>query len=204
VLPESAGLDVCSPPLGPAWPDTPNHYLAMFDKGNAIGLYHTKRLASPGQRIVLYAKKCAGYTLWGGDACQQVQILSVTAIRGPTFGANQGSSCTPAVLCVTHGLLRRAAQSWVIFIMSSPPLVCWPTPLARSSGSSRSRNLQANRCRAAPGLGSQIMIVFLFRRVRSLNENNDVPSTNRDDTAQPQRFSCCIARRRSLRPPEGL
>jgi hypothetical protein len=33
-----------------------HHYLAIFDKGRAIGLYHTKRLASPGQRIVLYAK----------------------------------------------------------------------------------------------------------------------------------------------------
>ncbi len=33
-----------------------HHYLAVFDKGHAIGLYHTKRLASPGQRIVLYAK----------------------------------------------------------------------------------------------------------------------------------------------------
>ncbi|BBY10271.1 hypothetical protein MMARJ_10110 [Mycobacterium marseillense] len=32
-----------------------NHYLAIFDKGNALALYHTKRLASPGQRIVLYA-----------------------------------------------------------------------------------------------------------------------------------------------------
>ena len=33
-----------------------HHYLAVFDNGKAIGLYHTKRLASPGQRIVLYAK----------------------------------------------------------------------------------------------------------------------------------------------------
>lgn len=33
-----------------------HHYLAIFDKGRAIALYHTKRLASPGQRIVLYAK----------------------------------------------------------------------------------------------------------------------------------------------------
>ncbi|MBO0881888.1 MAG: HNH endonuclease [Mycobacterium sp.] len=33
-----------------------HHYLSIFDKGKAIGLYHTKRLASPGQRIVLYAK----------------------------------------------------------------------------------------------------------------------------------------------------
>ena len=33
-----------------------HHYLAIFDKGHAIGLCHGKRLASPGQRIVLYAK----------------------------------------------------------------------------------------------------------------------------------------------------
>lgn len=33
-----------------------HHYLAIFDEGNAIGLYQTKRLASVGQRIVLYAK----------------------------------------------------------------------------------------------------------------------------------------------------
>ncbi|OBF03778.1 hypothetical protein A5730_20960 [Mycobacterium sp. ACS4054] len=33
-----------------------HHYLAIFDKGKARALYHTKRLASPGQRIVLYAK----------------------------------------------------------------------------------------------------------------------------------------------------
>ncbi|HEY1439850.1 MAG TPA: HNH endonuclease signature motif containing protein [Mycobacterium sp.] len=33
-----------------------HHYLAIFDKGSAIALYHAKRLASPGQRIVLYAK----------------------------------------------------------------------------------------------------------------------------------------------------
>jgi len=32
------------------------HYLAIFDNGKALALYHTKRLASPGQRIVLYAK----------------------------------------------------------------------------------------------------------------------------------------------------
>jgi Domain of unknown function (DUF222) len=32
-----------------------HHYLCIFDKGRAFALYHTKRLASPGQRIVLYA-----------------------------------------------------------------------------------------------------------------------------------------------------
>ncbi|ETZ99177.1 hypothetical protein I546_6758 [Mycobacterium kansasii 732] len=33
-----------------------HHYLAVFDKGKALALYHSKRLAAPGQRIVLYAK----------------------------------------------------------------------------------------------------------------------------------------------------
>ncbi len=36
---------------------------AIFDKGTAIGLYHTKRLATPGQRIVLSANACNGYAL---------------------------------------------------------------------------------------------------------------------------------------------
>jgi hypothetical protein len=33
-----------------------HHYLAIFDNGKALALYHTKRLASPAQRIVLYAR----------------------------------------------------------------------------------------------------------------------------------------------------
>ena len=33
-----------------------HHYLAIFDGGHSIALQHTKRLASPGQRIVLHAK----------------------------------------------------------------------------------------------------------------------------------------------------
>ncbi|BBX61901.1 hypothetical protein MSAS_10750 [Mycobacterium saskatchewanense] len=32
------------------------HYLAVFDDAKPLALYHTKRLASPGQRIVLHAK----------------------------------------------------------------------------------------------------------------------------------------------------
>ncbi|ORB55549.1 HNH endonuclease signature motif containing protein [Mycobacterium persicum] len=34
-----------------------SHYLAIFDDGKPLALYHTKRLASPGQRIVLCAKE---------------------------------------------------------------------------------------------------------------------------------------------------
>ena len=33
-----------------------HHYLAIFDHGKALALYHTRRLASPAQRIVLHAK----------------------------------------------------------------------------------------------------------------------------------------------------
>jgi hypothetical protein len=33
-----------------------HHYLAIFDNGKALALYHTKRLASPAQRLVLHAK----------------------------------------------------------------------------------------------------------------------------------------------------
>lgn len=49
------------------------HDLAIFDNGNALALYHTKRLASPAQRIVLYAKNCSGCALLGetaGDRCE--------------------------------------------------------------------------------------------------------------------------------------
>ncbi len=38
-----------------------HHYLAIFDNGKAIGLYHAKRLASRGQRIALYAKAKRDY-----------------------------------------------------------------------------------------------------------------------------------------------
>ncbi|HEY1841759.1 MAG TPA: HNH endonuclease signature motif containing protein [Mycobacterium sp.] len=33
-----------------------HHYLAIFDKAKPLALYHTKRLASPAQRIMLYAR----------------------------------------------------------------------------------------------------------------------------------------------------
>ncbi|OBK36312.1 hypothetical protein A5658_06600 [Mycobacterium sp. 1245111.1] len=33
-----------------------HHYLAIFDRGKALALYHTKRLASPAQRIMLHAR----------------------------------------------------------------------------------------------------------------------------------------------------
>ena len=38
------------------WATHAHHYLAIFDRGRSLALYHTKRLASPAQRIMLYAK----------------------------------------------------------------------------------------------------------------------------------------------------
>ncbi len=52
-----------------------HHYLAIFDNGKALALYHTRRLASPAQRIMLHARD-----------------------RGCTF-----PGCTvPAYLCQAH------------------------------------------------------------------------------------------------------
>jgi Domain of unknown function (DUF222) len=45
------------------WAGHAHHYLAVFDNGKPLALYHTKRLASPAQRIMLYANNCADYAL---------------------------------------------------------------------------------------------------------------------------------------------
>ncbi len=49
------------------WASHAHHYLAIFDNGKALALYHTKRLASPAQRIMLYARD-RGCTKPGCDA----------------------------------------------------------------------------------------------------------------------------------------
>jgi hypothetical protein len=71
-----------------------HHYLAIFDKGRALALYHTQRLASPAQRIVLYAKDrgcsfpgCSvpGY-LCEVHHCHRYATHPVTDINELTFG----------------------------------------------------------------------------------------------------------------------
>ncbi|OBK48148.1 HNH endonuclease signature motif containing protein [Mycobacterium sp. 1081908.1] len=49
------------------WAGHAHHYLAIFDHAKPLALYHTKRLASPAQRIVLYARD-RGCTKPGCDA----------------------------------------------------------------------------------------------------------------------------------------
>jgi hypothetical protein len=71
-----------------------HHYLAIFDKGKALALYHTKRLASPAQRIVLYAKD-RGCTAPGCGVpgyycevhhCTQYAKCHTTDVNDLTFG----------------------------------------------------------------------------------------------------------------------
>jgi hypothetical protein len=71
-----------------------HHYLAIFDGGKALALYHTKRLASPAQRIVLYAKDrgcsfpgCSvpGY-LCEVHHCNRYATDPVTDVNDLTFG----------------------------------------------------------------------------------------------------------------------
>jgi Domain of unknown function (DUF222) len=60
-----------------------HHYLAIFDNGRALALHHTKRLASPAQRIMLYANKGAGYALpMGQQVRQAIGAVSSSAV-GP-------------------------------------------------------------------------------------------------------------------------
>jgi hypothetical protein len=74
-----------------------HHYLAIFDNGKALALYHTKRLASPAQRIVLHARD-----------------------RGCTF-----PGCTvPAYLCQAHHCDPYAANPFTD--VNQMALVCHP------------------------------------------------------------------------------
>ena len=71
-----------------------HHYLAIFDNGKTLALYHTKRLASPAQRIVLYAKDrgCSAPGCTVGGYYSEVHHVTdwarcrCTAIDDLTFG----------------------------------------------------------------------------------------------------------------------
>ncbi len=79
-----------------------HHYLAIFDKGKALALYHTKRLASPAQRIVLHARDrgCTfpGCTIPGYlcevHHCDPYATNPVTDINQLTFGCGPNHDLT--------------------------------------------------------------------------------------------------------------
>jgi hypothetical protein len=71
-----------------------HHYLAIFDNGKALALYHTRRLASPAQRIMLHAKD-RGCTFPGCTVpgylcevhhCNRYATNPVTDVNDLTFG----------------------------------------------------------------------------------------------------------------------
>jgi Domain of unknown function (DUF222) len=79
-----------------------HHYLAIFDNGKALALYHTKRLASPAQRLVLYAKD-RGCTIPGCTIpgylcevhhCDPYATNPVTDINQLTFGCHPNHALT--------------------------------------------------------------------------------------------------------------
>lgn len=74
-----------------------HQYLAVFDNGKPVALYHSKRIASPGQRIVLYAKElgcsapgcdvggyyCEIHHVTGYAQCRTTGIDNLTLACGP-------------------------------------------------------------------------------------------------------------------------
>ena len=88
-----------------------HHYLAIFDKGKALALYHTKRLASAAQRIVLHAKD-----------------------RGCTF-----PGCTlPAYLCQAHHIDPYATHP--VTDVNGLALVCHPNHAQAEQGWTARKN----------------------------------------------------------------
>jgi hypothetical protein len=90
-----------------------HHYLAIFDKGNAVALYHTKRLASPGQRIVLYGKE-RGCSAPGCDVkgyyCE-VHHLTPYSECGTTDGNDLTFACPTNHRMLEKGWITRKSSN---------------------------------------------------------------------------------------------
>ena len=88
-----------------------HHYLAIFDNGKALALYHTRRLASPAQRIMLHAKD-----------------------RGCTF-----PGCTvPGYLCEVHHCNRYATNP--VTDVNDLTLTCHPNHQLAEQGWTTRKN----------------------------------------------------------------
>jgi Domain of unknown function (DUF222)/HNH endonuclease len=86
-----------------------HHYLAIFDRGKALALYHTKRLASRAQRIMLYAKD-RGCSKPGCDAPayhSQVHHIQGWAATGRTDINDLTLACGPDNRLVEKGWTTR-------------------------------------------------------------------------------------------------
>ncbi|BDB41406.1 MULTISPECIES: HNH endonuclease signature motif containing protein [Mycobacterium] len=82
-----------------------HHYLALFDGAKPLALYHTKRLASPAQRIMLYARD-RGCTRPGCSAPayhSEVHHVSGWKNTGRTDITDLALACTPDNQLVEDG-----------------------------------------------------------------------------------------------------
>jgi hypothetical protein len=91
-----------------------HHYLAIFDKGRAIGLYHTKRLASPRQRIVLYAKRRFGYA-----PLDRLPVSRFESCRGHHLSSAYVLGCK----------IRATASAWPQHPIGDTAMTTTPIPL---------------------------------------------------------------------------
>ncbi|MDO2353568.1 HNH endonuclease signature motif containing protein [Mycobacterium avium] len=97
-----------------------HHYLAIFDHGKALALYHTKRLASPAQRIVLYAKDrgctAPGCTVPGYYAevhhCTDYATCHTTDINDLTFACGPHHRLLQPGAWTTHKNAKGETQ-WI-------------------------------------------------------------------------------------------
>ncbi|MEZ0367149.1 HNH endonuclease signature motif containing protein [Mycobacterium sp. pUA109] len=82
-----------------------HHYLRIYDGAKEIALYHTKRLASPGQRIVLYAKErgCSHPNCSVPGYCCEVHHDDDYAQTGVTDIAGLTFRCHPHHGIITTG-----------------------------------------------------------------------------------------------------
>src|SRR6201995_4074495 len=96
-----------------------HHYLAIFDNGKALALYHTKRLASAAQRIVLHAKD-RGCSAPGCDVpgyLTEVHHVVPWSHRPETDIDNLTLACGPHHTLADHGWTtrknQRAQTEWI-------------------------------------------------------------------------------------------
>jgi Domain of unknown function (DUF222) len=101
-----------------------HHYLAIFDRGKALALHHTKRLASPAQRIVLHAKD-RGCTAPGCDVpayYTEVHHVTPWAKTHTTDVNDLALACGPQHKIAERGWTTRKNQDGVTEWIPPPHL----------------------------------------------------------------------------------